>query len=46
MGREVEEVMRGMGEALAMISGQFTSDYQGLIYQMQGLLNNHQAIEE
>lgn len=46
MGREVEEVMRTMGEALAMISGQFTRDYQGLVYQMQGLLNNHKALEE
>lgn len=46
MRREIEEVMKGMGEALAIISGQFTRDYQGLIHQMQGLLNNHKAIEK
>ncbi len=38
MAREIEQVMRTMGEALAMISGQFTRDYQGLINQMQDRL--------
>jgi hypothetical protein len=45
MEREIEQVMRTMGEALGMISGQFTRDYQGLITQMQGLLTQPKALE-
>ena len=45
MEREIEQVMSTMGEALGMISGQFTRDYQSLITQMQGLLAQHEALE-
>ena len=45
MEREIEQVMSTMGEALGMISGQFTRDYQSLITQMQGLLAQHEAVE-
>ena len=45
MEREIEQVMSNMGEALGMISGQFTRDYQSLITQMQGLLAQHKAVE-
>lgn len=38
MEKEVDEVLAGMGQALASISGQFTRDYQRLIAQMQRVL--------
>lgn len=45
MEREIEAVMQKMGEALALISGQFTQDYHSLISQMQGVLNQQAALD-
>ncbi len=39
MEQEVEKVMRTMGTALAMISGQFTNDYEQLVNAMAEIVN-------
>jgi ABC-type transporter Mla subunit MlaD len=39
--KEIENVMNEMGRALAAISGQFTSDYQKLVREMESVVNAH-----
>lgn len=46
MEREIEQVMRAMGDALGAISGQFTRDYQLLIRQMKRVIDSSQVSAE
>ena len=46
MQQEISRVMNEMGRALAQIAGQFTTDYQKLVYAMRQIINESGRTEQ